>query len=146
MKLFLDSSALAKRYIEEAGSGRVDELLARSSSLGISVLALPEVTSALCRRRREKALNEKQYSAAKTALVADVGDAEIINLTDTVVASAVRLLEESLLRAADALHVACAREWGAGLFVSADGRQCTAARAAGLKVEELQLPDEFGGS
>ena len=140
MKLFLDSSALAKRYIEEAGSGRVDELLAQASSLGISILALPEVTSALCRRRREKTLTPKQYIQAKTALVADVGDAEIVNLTDAVVASAVGLLEESLLRAADAIHVACAREWGAGLFVSADGRQCKAARAVGLKVEELQLP------
>jgi predicted nucleic acid-binding protein len=113
VKLFLDSSALAKRYIEEAGSGRVDELLAHASALGISVLALPEVTSALCRRRREKALDEKQYSAAKTALLEDVADAEIVNLTDAVVASAVRLLEESLLRAADAMHVACAHEWGA---------------------------------
>jgi len=140
VKLFLDSSALAKRYIEEAGSGRVDELLAQASSLGISILALPEVTSALCRRRREKTLTPKQYIQAKTALVADVGDAEIVNLTDAVVASAVGLLEESLLRAADAIHVACAREWGAGLFVSADGRQCKAARAVGLKVEELQLP------
>jgi predicted nucleic acid-binding protein len=146
MKLFLDSSALAKRYIEEAGSGRVDELLAHASALGISVLAFPEVTSALCRRRREKTLNAKQYSAAKAALIEDVGDAEIINLTDTVVVSAVGLLEESLLRAADAMHVACAREWGAGLFVSADGRQCTAARAVGLKVEELQLADGFGSS
>ena len=146
MKLFLDSSALAKRYIEETGSGRVDELLSHASSLGVSVLALPEVTSALCRRRREKALTAKQYSAAQTALVADIGDAEIVNLTNSVIASAVGLLEESPLRAADAMHVACAREWGAWLFVSADGRQCTAARAVGLKVEELELQDGFGSS
>jgi predicted nucleic acid-binding protein len=145
VKLFLDSSALAKRYIEEAGSDRVDELLAHASALGISVLALPEVTSALCRRRREEALTAKQYGAAKTALVADVEDAEIVNLTDSVLASAVRLLEESPLRAADALHVACAREWGAGLFVSSDGRQCTAARAVGLEVEELQLTESPSG-
>jgi uncharacterized protein len=145
VKLFLDSSALAKRYIEEAGSGRVDELLAQASSLGISVLALPEVTSALCRRRREKTLTPKQYIQAKTALVADVGDAEIVHLTDAVVISAVRFLEEVRLRAADALHVACAREWGAGLFVSADGRQCKAARTGGLKVEELQLPNGSQG-
>lgn len=144
MKLFLDSSALAKRYIQEVGSDRVEELLAQASALGVSVLAFPEVTSALCRRQREKVLTAEQYRTAKEALVADVGDAEIVHLTDAVVISAVGLLEEARLRAADALHVACAREWGAGLFVSADGHQCTAARAAGLRVEKLQLPDDAG--
>lgn len=141
MNVFLDASALAKRYVQEPGSARVDELLGGASALGLSVLALPEVISALCRRRRERVLDTVRYRVAKTALLADVADAELVVLTDAVIAAAVRLLEAPLLslRAADAIHVASAETWGADLFVSADTRQCAAARTAGLAVEEVRL-------
>ena len=56
INVFLDSSALAKRYVQETGSERVEEILADATSLGLSVIALTEVISALCRRRREAAL------------------------------------------------------------------------------------------
>ena len=61
----------------------------------------------------------------------------IVGLTDQVVARAVTLLEGSPLRSSDALHVACAAEWEADLFVSADERQSNSARLFGLKVERL---------
>lgn len=64
MRLFFDSSALAKRYVEEAGSPRIGELLAGAGHLGVSILALPEVVSALCRRRRESRLDRAHYEAA----------------------------------------------------------------------------------
>jgi predicted nucleic acid-binding protein len=36
----------------------------------------------------------------------------------------------------DALHIACALEWGAEVFVSADARQLAAARRAGLRTKQ----------
>ena len=38
---------------------------------------------------------------------------------------------------ADALHVACALEWGAELFVSSDKRQVRAATRSGLATREV---------
>ena len=137
MNVFLDSSALAKRYVQEPGSDRVEEILSSASSLGIAVSGVAEVVSALCRRRREKKLSPQQYSKAKQALFEDIADASLVNLTDQVVARAVSLLERWPLRASEALHVAAAAEWAAELFVSADERQCAAARGHGLHVEEL---------
>lgn len=46
--------------------------------------------------------------------------------------SSVDVLEESPVRAMDALHIAYALEWGAELFVSADLRQLREAETAGL--------------
>ncbi len=138
MNVFLDSSALAKRYVEEPGSDRVEQILISASSLGVSVLCLPEVVSALCRQRREKRLSHPQYLKARAALLEEIADSIVINITDRVVARATELLERWPLRSSDSLHVASAAEWGADLFVSADDRQCTAARAYGLKVEELR--------
>jgi hypothetical protein len=68
LNVFLDSSALAKRYVDEPGSDRLEEILAWASSLGISVIGVPETVSALCRRRRERKLSQSQYSKAKRAL------------------------------------------------------------------------------
>lgn len=138
LNVFLDSSALAKRYVEEKGSDRVDAILSAAAALGVSVIGLPEVVSSLCRRRRERRLSKDQYVDAKRSLFFDLEDASVIELTDQVIARSVELLERWPLRSADALHIACAAEWSAQLFVSADGRQCRAARAYGLRVEELK--------
>lgn len=137
MNVFLDSSALAKRYVQEPGSDRVEEILFSASSLGISVICVAEIISALCRRRRESKLSRRQYLKAKQALFEDIADASVVNITDQVMARAVELLERWPLRSSDALHIASAAEWSGELFVSADDRQCAAAQAYGLRVEEL---------
>ena len=64
-------------------------------------------------------------------------DATILQLTPAVVSSSVKLLENNVLRAMDALHVACAMEWRADLFVTSDRRQLDAARKSGLQTEYL---------
>jgi predicted nucleic acid-binding protein len=137
MNAFLDSSALAKRYVEEAGSERVQELLDVASGLGVAVIAPTEVVSALCRRLRENHLTRTQYGQAKRALFEDLSDASVVGLTEQVVTRAVDLIERWPLRSSDALHVACAAEWSCELFVTADERQGRAAREYGLKVEDL---------
>jgi len=73
----------------------------------------------------------------KASVLTDVDDATIIGITEEVIADGVALLERFSLRSADALHVACASKWSTDLFVSADDRQCKAARRRGLRVEEI---------
>lgn len=137
LNVFLDSSALAKRYIEEKGSDRVQTILLSASALAVSVICVSEVISALCRRRRERKLSTEEYRKSRDSLIADTDDATVIGITEEVIAHAVGLLEQFPLRSADALHVACASEWSTDLFVSADDRQCRAARAHGLRVEAI---------
>lgn len=133
MKTFLDSSAFAKRFIEEEGSEDVESLCFHASELGLSVICVPEIVSALNRRLRENLLTRAQYGVAKKQLLNDVRDADIIQLTPSVLAAAVHVLETNPVRTMDALHIACALEWKAELFASADARQLAAAQRAGLK-------------
>ena len=137
MNVFLDSSALSKRYVEEPGAVRLEQILAAASALGISRICLTEIISALSRRRREGSLSRNQYQKAKQALLTDIGDASVVNLTDDVMLRAVGLLERWPLRSSDSIHIACASEWQADLFVSADAQQCKAASNYGLRVEKL---------
>ncbi len=47
LNVFFDSSALAKRYIEEKGSDQVQAILSSASALAVSVICIPEIVSAL---------------------------------------------------------------------------------------------------
>jgi predicted nucleic acid-binding protein len=138
LNVFFDSSALTKRYIEEKGSGQVEAILSSASALAVSVICVPEIIAALCRRRREGRLSSQDYRTAKASVLSDIDDATVIGITDEVVAHAVELLEQFLLQSADALHIACAAESSTDLFVSADDRQCRAAKAHGLQVEAIK--------
>ena len=149
MRALFDSSAFSKRYIEEAGSQAVDDACQRTTTLALSVLCVPEIVSALNRRVREKRLSRQDYFSAKRRLSADVADALVIALTPEVVSRSILLLETHDLRTLDALHVACALEWGAEEFVSADKRQVRAARASGLNttfIEPGEPPTATHGS
>ena len=128
MKTFFDSLAFAKRYVEEEGSGTVEQLCGEATALALSVICVPEIVSALNRLVREGSLSQNQYREAKACLSAEVADATIVNLVPSVVADAIRVLETNAVRAMDALHVACALQWNAELFVSSDERQLSAAR------------------
>ena len=135
MKLVADSSALVKRYVLEEGSDKIDQFLQNASQLGLCTILVPEMISALNRRRREKILSSNNYRTIKKHLMEDVHDAVVLQVTPSVISHSVKLLEMNALRAMDALHIACAIEWKAELFVTADKRQYDAAQKTGLLTE-----------
>jgi len=141
MKLVVDSSSFAKRYVQEVGSNNLDRLLQSASELALCVILVPEIISGLNRRLRESALSTMDYRAAKRQLLNDVHDATILQVTPAVISRSVKLLESNVLRAMDALHVACALEWQTDLFVTSDRRQLTAAMNTGLHTEYIGQSD-----
>ena len=141
MRLSIDSSSLAKRYIQENGSDKLDDLLQHASTLALSVILVPEIISGLNRRLREGSLTDNNYRKAKKQFLDDVRDATVLQLTPAVILQSVKLLENNVLRAMDALHVACALEWEADLFVTSDRRQFDAAINSGLQTKYLGQPN-----
>ena len=135
MKVLTDSSALAKRYVLEVGSDKIDQVLQNASQLGLCAILVPEIISGLNRRRRENNLSGGDYRTIKKQLMEDVHDAIVLQVTPAVISCSIKLLETNSLRAMDALHIACALEWRAELFVTADRRQSKAAINAGLLTE-----------
>lgn len=137
MRVFLDTSAFAKRYVAEPGSDRVWALCQRADSLVVSVICLPELIFTLSRLVREKKLAKADYRKLKGDAMADLADVDVCQITPGVMSSVVSLLESHPLRAMDAIHVASAIAVAPDTFVSADHRQISAARRAGLKVVKV---------
>ncbi|MGA2642014.1 MAG: type II toxin-antitoxin system VapC family toxin [Spirochaetia bacterium] len=135
MRVFLDSSALAKKYIAEKGSERILALWQEAEDISLSILCVPEVLTACNRLRREKKLNQKEYQAIKGDFFRDVEDANLINVVPTIIEGAVNCLEGGTMRTLDAIHVASAMSIGSELFVTSDPRQAEGARAMKLQTE-----------
>ncbi|MBU2649254.1 type II toxin-antitoxin system VapC family toxin [bacterium] len=135
MKLAVDSSALAKRYVKEIGSSQLYQVLQNATELALCVILVPEIISSLNRRKREGFFSLEDYQLAKKQLLNDVRDATILQITPSVVLRSIKLLEANILRAMDAFHLACALEWQADLFVTSDKKQFEAAVNAGISSE-----------
>ena len=140
--LFLDSSALVKRYLFEAGSDAVNALFQEQSArLIISTLALAEVSSAIVRR-----LPQTQSVLILADFDADAQNVlSIASLNDDVALAAVELVRRRRLRGCDAVQLAVALHIAAALsedaeeiveleFVCADDALNIAAEAEGLRV------------
>jgi predicted nucleic acid-binding protein len=138
MKVFFDTSSFVKKFVEEVGSKEVDSIIEKSSEIGLSIICFPEIISALSRKLRSDFITEEIYLAIKNDILEDIEDADLINLDPGVLKKTTELLEENTLRSLDAIHIACAIEWQAELFVSSDERQITAATKSGLKVEFVE--------
>jgi len=132
MKLAVDSSAFAKRYVHEIGSDQLYQILQNASDLALCVIAVPEIISGLNRRKREGFLSPENYNLAKKHLLNDVRDTTILQITPSVVLHSIKLLEANTLRAMDAFHIACALEWKTDLFVTSDKKQFEAAVNSGI--------------
>ena len=139
MILYLDTSALVKLYVAEAGSTTVRSAVASASQVATSRVAYPEARSALARRHREGGLDAHTLHRLVADLERDLAACVVVEVSPEIAALAGSLAELHALRGFDALHVASAVRLGALAaapvqFLSFDARQVDGARAAGLTV------------
>ena len=137
--IFFDASAAAKRYFQEAGSDRVNELWSGPEAF-FSLTLLPcELTSALNRKRRERALPRGAYHRLKKQIAEDLGKLPVVPVNEELIGISLRILDAHPLKALDSLYLAGAIGLKIALkepvlFVAADRQLLHAAQAEGLRV------------
>lgn len=133
MIVYLDASALVKRYVSEPGSSEVGGLIRRAQALGTAVLSRAEVAAALAKAVRVRALDRDAATAALKSFTADWDDLIRLQLSEALAARAAALAWEYALRGYDAVHLASALFWrdtlGAPVTVATYDREL--ARGAG---------------
>lgn len=145
--LFLDSSAITKRYVQEIGTAWVIEIFRPKSfnRVYVAEIALVEVVSALTRRHRGNTLSSSAYSKVQNRFRRNFEEKFFkIETNLTIIEQAADLAERHALRGYDAVQLASAvylhnRRQQAGLpaitFISADNALNTAAQSEGLNVD-----------
>jgi uncharacterized protein len=131
VSLYVDSSALLKRYVDEPDSELADSLLKSDSSLLTGRHTIVEV-----RRNLARLLDGRDLATARSAFTRDLEVLSIVELDEVTCEGAATVAELTGVRTLDALHLAAAQRIGgpAVPFLTFDGRQAQAARALGLTV------------
>jgi len=144
---YLDSSAIAKRYVKEKGSEHVRQLYlaayAGEIKLSFNIWNVGEVLGVLNKARRRGLLSEDNYSTVKrrflmeTRRMANLGILLIVPLNKRVIAESWKLIEKHHIYQADAIQVVSAKQVGCRDFVTADEGLHRVALTEGLKCTYL---------
>ena len=130
MTLYVDSSALLKRYVDEHDSGAAVGLMATDPVLVTSRLTEVEV-----RRNLARLLDGAALAGTRRRLSTDLDAFALVSLDAVTCNEAARIAEQTLCRSLDALHLAAALRAGrATTVLTFDVRQAQVARAVGLSV------------
>ncbi len=108
MRLYLDTSALVKLYVDEESSTMVREAVSRSQLVATSAVAYVEARAAFSRRRREGGLSPLDYRRCVRRFNVDWPRYLRIDLTESLIRAAAVAAEKYHLRAYDAIHLASA--------------------------------------
>jgi predicted nucleic acid-binding protein len=111
MILYLDASALVKRYVSEVGSPQVEALIAQSDVVGTSLVSRVEVAAALARAAWRDILPREQAEAALLVFRAQWPRLARLQLTEPLLARADALAWDHGLHGYDAVHLAAALFW-----------------------------------
>lgn len=137
--IYVDTSALMKRYIAEPQSAPFDAFFIAHAPVAASRLTLVEMRCGLARRRRAGHIDRRLEKRALEEMRTDIQDGAIVlyPVGDGPVADAYHLLgrvANTPLRTLDALHLSLAESLGASGFATSDRNQAEAARALGFRV------------
>ena len=139
--LYVDTSALFKRYVEEDDSEAVIARIDEAPAVGTSVITRVEVAAALAKVVREQRLDRNEAQEAEQEFLDEWADFTRIGVTDALVARAGDLAWEHGLRGFDAAQLAAALAWQETtvnredeiVFASFDNELVQAAAAEGLE-------------
>jgi uncharacterized protein len=111
MIVYIDTSALVKRYIQEANSGDVVTLLDQADLAGSILLTRVEMASAFSKAVRMKWLDPQAAEEAWQDFLVHWRSFSRLNVTQPLIDRASRLAWDYGLRAYDATHLAAALLW-----------------------------------
>ena len=137
--IYLDSSALVKRYVRERGGAALEKRLAGGFRLFTSAITYAEVHAALARKYSGTGKEQDQLRRVRKNFERDWLEIEEVEVTPETLSPVPAIVEAAPLRGMDAIHLAAAvwldRKLGEKAeFVVSDGKLLKAARQFGFDV------------
>lgn len=144
--LYLDASALVKRYIAEPGTFEVAQAITEACVVGTSIISRAETAAALAKAVRVGTLTREAAASALQVFRSDWPNLVRVQATEMLIAQADTLAWELGLRGYDAVHLAsallCKDSMGQEVTVATFDQQLwAAAERSGL----IPFPDDLPG-
>ena len=146
MIVYVDASALVKRYVAEVGSADVNGLTAGATAVATALVTRAEVAAAFARAVRAGVLDDVAGRRAQRRFSREWLDLMRVPVTEALVARAEAVAWAHGLRAYDAVQLASALTWqdalGQEIVLATFDRQLwDAAPEAGLRAWPAKLPN-----
>ena len=109
--IYLDTSALLKRYIQETGTEQVRQLLEMADEVATGVITRVETASAVARLIRLHAITNEEGERIWDEFSEDWGIITRLHITPQGIERAASLARKYTLRGYDAVHLASALLW-----------------------------------
>ena len=135
MRVFIDTSSLAKRYVQEPGSEELEEFF-RSvvEDVYISTLAIVEFSAALGRKIRRKEIAENASANAMKEFEKDwQGLFTRVPLSEELAELAASFAIQHPLKGSDAVHLSSAVACNVKIFVTSDANLLQTAKKIGIQ-------------
>ncbi len=137
---YLDTSALAKWYLNEINSEQVADYIVNLNSAVISTLSKTELRFLLARRKRTQEISVELENQIYTTFLEDIEQGYLLvhSVENKHLESATHLismLPEQALRTLDALHLAIAGHYQLETIATADLLLAKAAKELGFTVD-----------
>jgi predicted nucleic acid-binding protein len=137
--VYLDASALVKRYVTERGSRETGELSAKADVVATSLVSRAEVAAALAKAVRLGIVEPDNGRRAQRAFASQWPDIAKVPVTEALMSRAEALAWDFALRGYDAVQLASALTWqealGAEITLATFDRQLwDAGKKAGIRI------------
>jgi len=144
MILYLDTSALLKRYFKECGSAEVISQWKKADAITTSMVAYAETMAAVFRKKRETDSSPSLFKKILNSFHKDWESFILVEVTNALNEKIDKLLESYVLRGFDAIHLASALTIHQTIpedliFACYDQRLLQAAQSKGLQT----LPEKI---
>ena len=120
MRVFIDTSSLFKKYVEENGSKELDKLLRDISEIAISPVTWIEMNAVVARRLREKSLTPQEGSWLQAQTRKDFQSFHRVIWNEALEKTAIDFVYQYSLTTLDAIQLAAGVLSKSDLFVTSD--------------------------
>ncbi|MCW4036962.1 MAG: type II toxin-antitoxin system VapC family toxin [Candidatus Bathyarchaeota archaeon] len=152
MRVYLDTSGVVKRYVEERGTEVLDRLYeaaeAGSVTASFSIWNIGEALGVLDRYHARGVTDEEEFRALLRSLTSEtmkmirLGSIHVLPITSRSLVESWALVLRHHLYEADALQISSAKEAGCDLLLGADDRLIQAAREEGIGAINVETEPE----
>lgn len=122
MRLFVDTSSLFKRYIQDGGSVALEKMFEAASEVVVSPATWIELNSALSKRLRDKSLTSEQLSTVLTEAKKDFDFFARLEWNKNLEEKAIEVVKKFGLKSLDGIQLASGALSKADIFITSDKR------------------------
>ena len=146
--VYLDSSSIVKRYVEEKGSDLIDQVYSKSEAgeqrIAFSLWNIGEAIGVFDRYLSRRLISLEEFATARSDLVSEtlklsrLESLVVLPVTSEVLVQSWTYVVKHHIYEADALQISSGKEVDCVLFLGADKRLIEAASAEGLNAVDVE--------